>query len=213
MKKFTIYIIIAICLIGGIMTGFLFNSYQQNKVIKETANEYIELYLNHSDDVSQYEHIDKDEANQIVTNAKKLHLSNIRSYFKNSGLSVNDEQIQNIYIACLKTLSSFSCQIKIEKKSNMTVKVAVKCPQINIDELEQTATERTLDKIDKNNIKKLNDSSELFVKEIIRELENYEPSKNTKTVIFTLKKQKQEWKLKDLEQFIKDMNAATIQGW
>lgn len=213
MKKIKIYILIAVCFILGIIAGFSFYAYQQHTLLEETTNEYIHLYMNASKDYKQYQHITPKEAKKITTSIEKTQIEGIRDYFKSSGLSVNDKQIQEIYTVSHKFLSSLSYHTKIQKKSSSTVIVTVTCPQINVAELEKTATKNTLAKIDKNNIKKLNDSSNLFVQEVVHAFETYNPSKETKTITFTLKKQASKWKLEDINQFIVDMDKVTINGW
>lgn len=213
MKKIKIYIIITICFICGITAGFGFHSYQQHKLLKETANEYIQLYIYASKNYDQYQHITAKEAENIITSMEKTQRKEMKEYFKSSGLSVDDKQIQEIYKVSHKFLSSLSYQTKIQKKSSTLAIVTVTCPQINVAELEKTATKNTIAKIDKNNIKKLNDSSDLFVEEIIHAFETCNPSKETKTITFTLKKQSSKWTLEDTNQFSADMNKVTINGW
>ena len=205
MKKIKYFITVAI-LITACIVGF---RYFNHKAISESVDDYMKAFLSGNLTVLK-EQETADGVRQMEEELKSIQLRQFRTYFKGSGLTVNEEELEDIYQAYHQALSTLDYQITIDNISDNRAVIRIKCHQFDMKSLEDKATKSALEIIEKKNVTRLDRAAQIFVNEMVNELENATAGIETETTKITFVKDDSYWKPKDTLEFFETMNSVAV---
>lgn len=206
MKKIKYLLLFMFLIMGSILSVKILSQ----KEIKKDADAYIKFYLHQDEAIFEETSFTKKEQKEIKKNLKEQQLAPFKEYFKGSGLTVTKKQWNTISQAYQKALAALDYQITVEEKKGDTAVIGFKCQQIQLKQLEETATSEALTVIEKKDITKLDRATEIFVSKLEKGLNDYVPSTKMVKVKILFHKTKDGWQPKGEKDFLKKIQSATI---
>lgn len=206
MKKVKYLLGIGILILACVI-GFLSLSKKQ---IKESANAYIKMYMNPESHVPKQLSYTEKEYASILKKMEDIQSKQFEAYFENSGLPITKTQLHDIYEAYQSALKPLDYHLSIKRNGSDKATISIRCRQIDLEKLEDTATKHSLAIIEEQKITTLKEAAQIFVSELTTGLENHTPKGEEKTIQISWTKKDGSWEPEDIDTFIQEMHDLTI---
>lgn len=148
------------------------------------------------------------QVTKVLDEQKKSSMDATKASFVESGLSVSDKQLEDIYNAQTVALKKLVPEITLVSEEDDVAKVKVASSYIDIAKTHMEAAEEAVKEIEKVNADKTK-AVEIYTSKIIQKFQNVEPSKEKKEFTSEFKKEdidvngeaKEMWLPKDIDSF------------
>lgn len=171
----------------------------------ETAKILFDFYIKGDQESLEKIKLSKEQIEEIAKIQKDETMKTIKNNFAVAGLKVSDAQVNEIYTARASALKKLSAETEIVSENDESADVKLKTTYINEIALDEKAATNAIQEVEKLNITNqeeiLNKLTEVYIKNLINEYKNVQPSSDLKEQTFKFEIKEKTWLPQDIETF------------
>ncbi|MBU5483442.1 DUF5105 domain-containing protein [Clostridium sp. MSJ-11] len=171
----------------------------------ETAKILFDFYIKGDQEALAKIKLPKEQIEEISKIQKDETMKTIKNNFAVAGLKVSDAQVNEIYTARASALKKLSAETEIVSENDESADVKLKTTYINEIALDEKAATNAIQEVEKLNITNqeeiLNKLTEVYIKNLINEYKNVQPSSDLKEQTFKFEIKEKTWLPQDIETF------------
>ncbi|WP_315118395.1 DUF5105 domain-containing protein [uncultured Clostridium sp.] len=173
----------------------------------ETAKILFDFYIKGDQESLEKIKLSKDQIAEIAKIQKDETMKTLKNNFIVAGLKVSDDQINEIYTARASALKKLSAETEIVSENNESVDVKLKANYIDEVAIDEKAATDAVQEVEKLNITNqeeiLNKLTDVYIKNLIKEYNNVQPSSDLKEQTFKFDIKEKIWMPQDMDAFSK----------
>jgi hypothetical protein len=187
MKKFIKPSILCIVMLLSLSSIFLGCS-KKTIPIEQTTKAFYDLVI--LQDSTEFEKLGatNEEITSFAETQKKSMNEAIKEGFEQAGLSITDEQLDEIYKAQIEALRKLKPTIEVVSSDKEVSQVKISTTYVNIVEASNKASDDTISEVQSKQISDMEKISEIFIKKIIEYISALTPSTDVKSNTFEFEK-------------------------
>ena len=201
-KRSLVLILMSLLLIPTVLIGC---SSKPKVGPDETAQILFNFYINGDDSGLSKITVTKDMAEETKKIQKEATITNIKNQFKAGGLTVKDEQLEEIYKVRSEAFKRLSATAEVVSKTDTTAEVKLKSKYFDEVALDEKAANDAVKQVEKLQIKDqkeiLNKLTEQYINNLIEAYKKVQPAEGTKEKTFKFKAEKKVWLAEDMKEF------------
>ncbi|WP_055666946.1 hypothetical protein [Desnuesiella massiliensis] len=180
----------------------------------ETAQILFDFYIKGDQSGLSKISINKDMADETKKIQKDATIKKIKDQFKAGGLTIKDDQVEELYKVRSEALKGLSATAEVVSKTDTTAEVKLKSKYIDEVALDEKAADDAVKQVEKLQLKDekdaLNKLTEQYIKNLVEAYKNVKPAEGTKEKTFKFKVQEKIWLAEDMKEFGAGIAAIAI---
>ena len=184
---------------------------------EQTTQALYNLYVKADGEESKELGIFDEDIDSILESQKDNSISSARLSFVGSGLTITDEDLEEIYNLQVEALRKLTPTISIESETEEEIIINLSTNYVNATESTTKAAEDAIAKATESEITSRSEVSKLFIDNLLESLSSLEPSSETVEASFEFIKEKttidnkeiEIWIPKDSMSFAKELVSMT----
>lgn len=179
-----------LCLMTILCFSFALVGCKNNAIpADQTAKALYNLYVLSNGDECKNIGLSDEEIQLILDKQKSQSIQGTRLNFTRGGLTVTNEELNEIYNAQVEALKKLTPTVTIESEDKDKTVVKLSTTYVNFTEADENAVSASVEEAQNNGITSKSDISKIYIEKLINNLKSLEPSSDSKESTFEFAKQ------------------------